>query len=207
MITHGELVCDSDARISCVEISSSCFSCRRQTNFSLSTNTCEAGAEIRSRATSGIRAYFSVYYYIKCVLLKAGRATLKTKMCNIKLLLVQAYNVVKTQDRVSLSSDTLKCYLYIRHNMPPLYKYDARAAVLLWLKDQERRLVIPQKSMQQPWFTSMFDVVHVDKDKDYVHNDSIEFCSIACINQTPSAYQLWLLHCLVDNGLHVCCVC
>jgi len=36
---------------------------------------------------SGIasRAYFSVYYYTKCVLLKAGRATLKTKMCNIKI--------------------------------------------------------------------------------------------------------------------------
>ena len=32
------------------------------------------------------RAYFSVYYYTKCVLLKAGRATLKTKMCNIKLV-------------------------------------------------------------------------------------------------------------------------
>ena len=32
------------------------------------------------------RAYFSVYYYTKCVLLKAGRAALKTKMCNIKLL-------------------------------------------------------------------------------------------------------------------------
>ena len=32
------------------------------------------------------RAYFCVYYYTKCVLLKAGRATLKKKMCNIKLL-------------------------------------------------------------------------------------------------------------------------
>ena len=31
------------------------------------------------------RAYFSVYYYTKCVLLKAGHATLKTKTCNIKL--------------------------------------------------------------------------------------------------------------------------
>jgi len=30
------------------------------------------------------RAYFSVYY-TKCALLNAGRATLKTKMCNIKL--------------------------------------------------------------------------------------------------------------------------
>jgi len=32
-----------------------------------------------------VSAYFSVYYYIKCVFLKAGCATLKRKMCNIKL--------------------------------------------------------------------------------------------------------------------------
>jgi len=32
------------------------------------------------------RAYFSVYYYTKCVLLKAGCATLKRKVCNIKFL-------------------------------------------------------------------------------------------------------------------------
>ena len=31
------------------------------------------------------RAYYSVYYYTKCALLNAGHATLKTKMCNIKL--------------------------------------------------------------------------------------------------------------------------
>jgi len=37
------------------------------------------------RRTSHGRAYFSVYYYTKYVLLKASRATLKTKMCNIKL--------------------------------------------------------------------------------------------------------------------------
>jgi len=41
----------------------------------------------RGVAWSGYaRAYFSVYNYTKCVLLEAGRATLKTKMCNIKLL-------------------------------------------------------------------------------------------------------------------------
>jgi len=32
------------------------------------------------------RGYFSVYYYTKCVLLKAGWATKKRKMCNIKFL-------------------------------------------------------------------------------------------------------------------------
>jgi len=34
-----------------------------------------------------IRAYFSVYYYTKCVLLKAHCATLKMKMCNINFML------------------------------------------------------------------------------------------------------------------------
>jgi len=89
--------------------------------------------------------------------------------------LIQAYNVVKTQDRASLSSETLKCYLYIRYNMPPLYKYDARAAVLLWLNDRERRFVIPQKATQQPWFTSVYDVASLDRDKDCVQCDTIEF--------------------------------
>jgi len=31
-------------------------------------------------------AYFSVYYYTMCVLLKAGCATLEMKVCNIKIL-------------------------------------------------------------------------------------------------------------------------
>jgi len=34
-----------------------------------------------------LRAYFSVYYYTKCVLLKAHCATLKMKMCNINFML------------------------------------------------------------------------------------------------------------------------
>ena len=33
------------------------------------------------------RAYFSVYYYTKCVLLNAHCATLKMKMCNINFML------------------------------------------------------------------------------------------------------------------------
>ena len=40
---------------------------------------------VKHRSGVCLRAFFSVYYYTKCVLLKAGRATLKTKMCNIKL--------------------------------------------------------------------------------------------------------------------------
>ena len=33
-----------------------------------------------------VRAYFSVYYYTKCVVLKAGCSTLKRKLCNVKFL-------------------------------------------------------------------------------------------------------------------------
>ena len=45
--------------------------------------------EFQARAlyTIANRAYFSVYYYTKCVLLKAHCATLKMKMCNINFML------------------------------------------------------------------------------------------------------------------------
>ena len=43
--------------------------------------------ESTSSSTVRIRAYFSVYYYTKCVLLKAHCATLKMKMCNINFML------------------------------------------------------------------------------------------------------------------------
>ena len=32
--------------------------------------------------------------------------------------LIRSYNLVKTTDRLQLSAKTLKCYLFIRHNMP-----------------------------------------------------------------------------------------
>ena len=36
----------------------------------------------------GIRAYFSVCYYTKCALLKAGCETLKVHLCNIKVCML-----------------------------------------------------------------------------------------------------------------------
>jgi len=42
---------------------------------------------VQYRHTDYNRAYFSVYYYTKCVLLKAHCATLKMKMCNINFML------------------------------------------------------------------------------------------------------------------------
>ena len=38
-----------------------------------------------------IRAYFSVYYYTRCVLLKAGCEILKTNMCNINFVRYESH--------------------------------------------------------------------------------------------------------------------
>ena len=38
--------------------------------------------------------------------------------------LCKSYNVVKTIERSSMSSETLRSYLYIRHNMPVVSEFD-----------------------------------------------------------------------------------
>ena len=38
--------------------------------------------------------------------------------------LIKSYNVVKTIERSSISSETLRSYLYIRHNIPVVYEFD-----------------------------------------------------------------------------------
>jgi len=49
-----------------------------------SRNLQQTAESVHARLQS--RACFSVYYYTKCVLLKAGCTTLKKKVCNIKFL-------------------------------------------------------------------------------------------------------------------------
>ena len=60
--------------------------------------------------------------------------------------LIRSYNIIKTEDRSSMTGDTLKHYLYIRQNMPVVSNFDPRPALIMWLNDKERRQVIPQKS-------------------------------------------------------------
>ena len=40
--------------------------------------------------------------------------------------------------------------------MPIVEEFDPRPAVLLWLKDKERRDVKPEKARAQKWFRTMF---------------------------------------------------
>ena len=60
------------------------------------------------------RAYFSVYYYTKCVLLKACRATLKTKMCNIKLVTQTIAHIICSVLGILRKNFTPECYKLVR---------------------------------------------------------------------------------------------
>ena len=66
--------------------------------------------------------------------------------------LIGSYNLVKTTARSQLSVKTLKCDLFVRHNMLVVTKFDPRSAVLLWLKDKNRRDILPQKLTTHGWF-------------------------------------------------------
>ena len=53
--------------------------------------------------------------------------------------LISRYNVLKSQARIRLNTDTLHHYIFIGFNLPPLASYDARPAVRYWLADKKRR--------------------------------------------------------------------
>ena len=54
--------------------------------------------------------------------------------------LIKSYNLIKTIDRANMMPETLKNYLYIQHNMPDIAQFDARSAVLMWMKDKEEAM-------------------------------------------------------------------
>ena len=70
--------------------------------------------------------------------------------------LISTYNKLKTSDRSSLSSTTLRNYLHVVQNMGDLDIFDPSQAALDWITDQERRARYPEKAKQQSWFVGVF---------------------------------------------------
>ena len=48
-------------------------------------------------------------------------------------------NCFVTKHRMSLTADTLRSYLFVRTNMPPLENWDPRAAIKHWFREKNRR--------------------------------------------------------------------
>ena len=57
----------------------------------------------------------------------------------------------------SMSSETPRSHLYIRHNIPVVYEFDPRPAVLVWIQEKEQRNITPVKWKEQKWFSSVFE--------------------------------------------------
>eukprot|EP00794_Sanderia_malayensis_P014618 gene14618-16132_t len=70
--------------------------------------------------------------------------------------LISTYNKLKTSDRSSLSSTTLRNYLHVVQNMSDLDTFDPSQAALDWITDKERRARCPEKAKQQSWFVGVF---------------------------------------------------
>ena len=90
--------------------------------------------------------------------------------------LIKSYNVVKTIERSSMSSETLRSYLYIRHNMPVVSEFGPRPAVLAWIQEKERRNVTPVKWKEQKCFSSMFEEARLKSlEKQQTQSDKVSF--------------------------------
>jgi hypothetical protein len=71
--------------------------------------------------------------------------------------LISSYNLLKTDDRSNMNSDTLRAYLFIRQNMPPLVKWDPRPAISHWLNEKTRRPDQTHlKAKDQTYFKGIF---------------------------------------------------
>ena len=53
--------------------------------------------------------------------------------------IISSYNLIKTTDRSSLSSDTLKDNLVVCHNIPCVAQFDVRPVVEEWNKCIQRK--------------------------------------------------------------------
>ena len=71
---------------------------------------------------------------------------------------ISSYDLIKDDDRASLSRDTMNDYLMVRVNMPVLASFDMRRAVIKYLKQKDRRphFVDIAKYKSQRWFTGVF---------------------------------------------------
>ena len=70
--------------------------------------------------------------------------------------LISTYNKLKTSDRASLSSETIRNYLHVSENMGDLESFDPSQAALDWLTSKNRRARHPEKAKQQGWFIGVF---------------------------------------------------
>ena len=78
-----------------------------------------------------------VDYRPMCIALARIVATMPHSMDVERI--ISSYNLIKTIDRSSLFSDTLKDYLVVRHNMPCVIQFDVRPAVEKWNKCIQRK--------------------------------------------------------------------
>ena len=71
---------------------------------------------------------------------------------------ISSYDLIKDDDRASLSRETMNDYLMVRVNIPKLASFDMRRAVIKFLRQKNRRPhsvdIIKYKS--QRWFTGVF---------------------------------------------------
>ena len=99
--------------------------------------------------------------------------------------LISCSNLLKSPDRSRMYVDTENLYLFVYYNMPPLYEWNPKPAVLLWLRSKERRYHTDRpKGKEQPYFRGVFaEASKLSKGIDDDHDqDGITFTAANEVN-------------------------
>jgi hypothetical protein len=70
--------------------------------------------------------------------------------------LISASNLLKSPGRSKMNLETENLYLFIHYNMPPLYTWDPKPAVLHWMQKKAHRVRDREKGKAQEYFLGIF---------------------------------------------------
>jgi hypothetical protein len=82
---------------------------------------------------------------------------------------VKANNLLKTTFRRRLALETENKYIFVHYNMPPLQNWNPRKAIVLWIKEKERRqhedLIKKGTAIKQPWYAGIFEIADDEQEE------------------------------------------
>lgn len=90
---------------------------------------------------------------------------------------IKANNLFKTAFRNRISLETENKYMFVHFNMPPLEQWDPRKAILIWLKEKDRRehsnLIEKKTVHQRKYFKGIFESASDDSDDEQTYNEIV----------------------------------
>lgn len=97
----------------------------------------------------------STIHFKNITILLARILAAKLHSADVERLII-ASNLLKSPMRSRMSLETENMYLFINYNLPPLYDWNPKEAVHIWLTKKKHRVIMRIKGKKQNYFNGLF---------------------------------------------------